>query len=74
MRRDELLKQLVAAGVDAKVHYPIPTHRQEAFAHLPPRSLPVTDRVVSSILSLPSSPELSEDGRARVIETFSNLL
>ena len=72
--RDELLKQLVAAGVDAKVHYPIPTHRQEAFAHLPPRSLPVTDRVVSSILSLPSSPELSEDGRARVIETFSNLL
>ena len=33
--RDEVLKSLQAAGIMAGIHYPVPLHRQPAFAHLP---------------------------------------
>ena len=69
--RDRLRAVLAAAGVDARIHYPIPIHRQAAFAHLvSPAQLPVTDRVVSTMLSLPVSPALSSDGRDRILETI----
>ena len=66
-RRDELQRFLAERGIDTKVHYPIPIHRQEAFAAASVE-LPVTDRVCAQILSLPVTPELSVEGRARVIE------
>jgi dTDP-4-amino-4,6-dideoxygalactose transaminase len=66
-RRDALIAHLRARGIDARVHYPIPIHRQEAFAALGATALPVTDRVVSEIVSLPCSPELEPAQRERVI-------
>jgi dTDP-4-amino-4,6-dideoxygalactose transaminase len=68
-RRDVLLRRMRERGVDAKVHYPLAIHQQEAFADLPPRPLPVTERVVREILSLPATPELSAEERSRVIES-----
>jgi dTDP-4-amino-4,6-dideoxygalactose transaminase len=68
-RRDELLHHLRANGVEAGVHYPLPVHRQPAYAGRPPRSaLPVTERVAGEVLSLPMYPELREDQIARVGE------
>ena len=69
--RDRLIGALARAGVDARVHYPIPIHRQPAFAGLPaPGPLPVTERTVATMISLPVSPELSAEGRGRVIEAI----
>ncbi len=65
-RRDALAAFLLERGIETKVHYPIPIHRQAAF--LPWRTeLPVTDRVCAQILSLPVSPELSPAGRHEVV-------
>ena len=58
-RRNELLRRLTDAGVDAKIHYPIPIHRQTPFRNDGPVSLPATERVVEDILSLPVAPEVS---------------
>jgi len=69
-RRDSLVARLRERGVDAKVHYPLAIHQQAAFADLPLRPLPVTERVVGEILSLPATPELTEEGRERVIEAL----
>lgn len=66
-RRDALIAHLATRGIEAKVHYPIPIHRQLAFADLPRANLPLTDAVCASIVSLPVTPELSPEGRARVI-------
>jgi dTDP-4-amino-4,6-dideoxygalactose transaminase len=64
----DLLRQLLAArGVDAKVHYPVPIHRQHAYAGRPVQPLPVTERVVRQILSLPVSPELSHEQHRWVV-------
>jgi len=65
--RDLLRELLAARGVDAKVHYPVPIHRQQAYAGRPVQALPVTERVVREILSLPVSPELSQEQHQLVV-------
>ena len=73
-RRDALLEGLRARGIDAKVHYPVAIHQQAPFAGDPPPSLPVTERVVREIVSLPVSPELDVAGREAVIAAVQETL
>lgn len=65
-RRDALVEGLLARGIDAKVHYPKAIHQQPPFADVA-QPLPVTERVVREIVSLPVTPELTEAGREQVI-------
>jgi len=61
--RDELRSWLEAKGIGAGMHYPVPIHLQEAWRDYGGGnvSLPVTERVVGEILSLPMYPELSTE-------------
>lgn len=61
-RRDELQQFLSDNGVDTKVHYPIPIHRQKSAAYLGYKQgdFPETERQVDCILSLPIFPELTD--------------
>jgi dTDP-4-amino-4,6-dideoxygalactose transaminase len=70
--RDWLKQQLQDAGVSTIIYYPIPIHRQPAYAGLgyAPGSLPVTERLCSEVLSLPIFPELSAPEQQRVIEVL----
>ncbi len=69
--REQLRSSLAASGVDSKVHYPLAIHQQPAFAVFAQRSLPVTERVIGEILSLPVSAELSAEEQERVIEAVA---
>jgi dTDP-4-amino-4,6-dideoxygalactose transaminase len=62
-RRDALLEHLKANGIAAGVHYPIPLHRQPAYANLGygEVSLPETERAAAEVLSLPMFPELTDE-------------
>jgi dTDP-4-amino-4,6-dideoxygalactose transaminase len=73
--RDWLQSRLQDAGVTTIIYYPIPIHRQPAYAHLGygPGSLPVTERLCSEVLSLPIFPELSELQQQRVVEVLRRL-
>ncbi len=69
-RRDELLANLKENGVGVGIHYPIPLHLQPCFRDVPGarrETLPVTERLVERILSLPLYPELSEEDQGRVV-------
>lgn len=66
--RDALLQGLARRGIDAKVHYPLGVHQQQAFAGVRRLGLAVTERVVTEIVSLPVTPELDPEGREQVIE------
>jgi dTDP-4-amino-4,6-dideoxygalactose transaminase len=59
--RDQVQVALAAQGIATGIHYPIPAHRQEAFAGLGYRQgdFPVTEKAATRILSLPMYPELS---------------
>ena len=67
-RRDELREALAAQGIQTLIHYPIPVHLQPAYSHLgySPGSLPVTERIVGQILSLPLFVGLDSSAVARV--------
>jgi dTDP-3-amino-3,4,6-trideoxy-alpha-D-glucose transaminase len=69
-RRDALRAHLARAGVQTVVHYPVPPHRQPAFAGTPAAAadLPGADRLAAEVLSLPLGPHLPRSDQDRVID------
>lgn len=61
--RDRLQKHLADAGINTLIHYPIPPHRQEAYAGLgfEPGRFPIAERLAHEVLSLPMGPQLGEN-------------
>lgn len=73
-RRDDLQRHLAACGIGTQVHYPIPPHRQQCYAHddaFRRLSLPVAERLANTELSLPMAPYLTDEETARVIEAVN---
>lgn len=68
--RDSVMKKLADKDVPTMVHYPIPMHKQIALAYLGygDSSLPVAEKVVSRVLSLPMHPNLSYAEQLKVID------
>lgn len=64
--RDELLQHLDSEDIKALVHYPVPVHRQPAYAGLHAASLPETELAARQVLSLPMYPELGESDVLKV--------
>jgi dTDP-3-amino-3,4,6-trideoxy-alpha-D-glucose transaminase len=67
--RDALRAHLDARGVETGVHYPVPPHRQPAFAGsaLAEARLPGAERLAREVLSLPMGPHLSDEEQDLVI-------
>ncbi|MFN5465338.1 MAG: DegT/DnrJ/EryC1/StrS family aminotransferase [Cyanobacteriota bacterium] len=74
--RDWMKQQLQEAGVSTIIYYPIPIHRQPAYAELGYScgSLPHTERLCAEVLSLPIFPELTSAQQDTVIATLRQLL
>ncbi|MDH5288309.1 MAG: DegT/DnrJ/EryC1/StrS family aminotransferase [Betaproteobacteria bacterium] len=70
--RASLQAHLAHRGIATDVHYPIPDHRQSAYAADRQRALPVTERLAAEVLTLPCFPELSDDEADRVIEACND--
>ena len=70
--RDRLVEALADAEIGSGIHYPIPCHRQPAYAAASPASdLPVTDSSAAKLVSLPMFPHLSDSAIARVAEVVN---
>ncbi len=69
-RRDGLLIYLQEAGIEAKVHYPIPVHLQPAAAHLGygAGDFPVAEEDSRTLISFPAHQHLRRDELDYVIE------
>ncbi|MSS70115.1 MAG: DegT/DnrJ/EryC1/StrS family aminotransferase [Candidatus Latescibacteria bacterium] len=67
--RDRFQERLLASGVQTVIHYPVPIHRQEAYAETQgqARYLEQTDLMAPQIVSLPSFPELTDEEVGTVI-------
>ncbi|MGB6476601.1 MAG: DegT/DnrJ/EryC1/StrS family aminotransferase [Candidatus Sulfotelmatobacter sp.] len=68
--RDGLMNHLKKASIGTGIHYPIPLHRQKAYASLQYSfgNFPVAEKVAAEIVSLPMFPQLKEQQQARVVE------
>ncbi|MDE0153192.1 MAG: DegT/DnrJ/EryC1/StrS family aminotransferase [Gammaproteobacteria bacterium] len=59
-QRDAFQEQLSKDGIESRIYYPIPLHRQEAYTPWADGvSLPAAEQVCDQCLSLPMFPELS---------------
>jgi dTDP-4-amino-4,6-dideoxygalactose transaminase len=65
-RRDALAAWLKERGIQTGIHYPVASHRQPAVERLGAPSLPVTERVVDAILTLPLSSGHTDEEIDRV--------
>jgi dTDP-4-amino-4,6-dideoxygalactose transaminase len=75
-RRDTLRERLQALGVGTAIQYPVACHLQRAYADYGagPGSLPITERAVREVFSLPMYPELTDDEAGRVVEAARQAL
>ena len=69
-QRDALQQALTDAGVGSLIHYPIPPHRQQAYAQAGwgQGAFPLAERMANQVLSLPMGPHLGAQQVAMVIE------
>ena len=67
-QRDALQRYLLSEGIETNIHYPIPPHRQRCFPQFQTLSLPVTEQLAATELSLPISPALSARDARTVAE------
>jgi dTDP-4-amino-4,6-dideoxygalactose transaminase len=80
-KRDALQKHLADQGIQTIIHYPIPPHQSGAYSNLRPAgaddwTLPIAERLASSVLSLPIGPHMPTESARSVIEaikTFPDL-
>jgi len=66
-RRNDLLRALANASIEARVYYPTPIHRHEVFATCRRVELDHTDRAATEVLSLPVHASLRADEIDRII-------
>lgn len=71
-RRDKLVKFLVGRGIEAKVHYPIPIHLQNAARDLGYKrgDFPQCERQADEIITLPAHQHVTEMQVAHMVSTI----
>ncbi len=70
--RSGFQRHLEARGIGSDIHYPIPDHRQPAYAASYPRELPETDRLAREIITIPCFPEMEEEEISQVIDAVNS--
>jgi dTDP-4-amino-4,6-dideoxygalactose transaminase len=70
--RNKLQQHLTANGIGTIIHYPVPPHLQPAYSQLgyAKGSLPVTEQMANSVLSLPMYPGLTDECIAEVCQAI----
>ncbi|MBO7684450.1 MAG: DegT/DnrJ/EryC1/StrS family aminotransferase [Kiritimatiellae bacterium] len=71
-RRDDLRRHLADLGVQTVIHYPIPPHRQPAYPEWHGLSLPVTEAIHDTVLSLPVSPVMTDGQVSEVVAAVNS--
>jgi dTDP-4-amino-4,6-dideoxygalactose transaminase len=72
--RESFMKSLVDNGIGCAIHYPVPVHLQQAYAHLnlPAGSYPVAEKCCSEVVSLPMFAELAAEQIRAVVEAIES--
>lgn len=73
-RRDELLRHLIAHEIEAKVHYPLPLHLQQAAADLGYKrgDFPRAERQAAEVITIPAHQFILPDQIEFMLDTIRN--
>ena len=70
--RDHFQAYLTEHGVQTIIHYPIPPHKQKAFAAWNHLSFPITEVIHNEVISLPLSPVMTKAEIDRVVAVVNS--
>lgn len=70
--RDRLQQYLKCRGVETLIHYPIAPHQQECYREYAHLSLPITEQIHRTELSLPIGPTMDLDEAVTVIDAIND--
>ncbi|MBI6119443.1 DegT/DnrJ/EryC1/StrS family aminotransferase [Salegentibacter maritimus] len=75
-KRDALAKHLQEKGIPFGIYYPIPLHKQKAYAdsRYNESDFPVTNQLVQEVLSLPMHTELDKEQISYITKTIKQFL
>ncbi len=71
-KRDGLRKHLEQAGIGTLIHYPIPPHSQNCYAHMKLNDLEIAANMAKCLISLPISPILDDNAIKSVVDAIAN--
>lgn len=69
-QRQAFMTKLKERGIATQIHYPIPAHKQPIYSN--DIDLPVTERLVKKIISLPIYPELTHQAQLSIIKAIQS--
>lgn len=72
--RDALQQYLLENDIQSLVHYPTAIHHQDAYSYYSNLSLPITECLSQTVLSLPMSPTMSDFNVKKVIDCVNQFL
>jgi dTDP-4-amino-4,6-dideoxygalactose transaminase len=74
--RDAVQKRLADEGIGSLIHYPIPPHKQQAYADTPPAEghYPIASQLADEVLSLPMGPHTASAEVEHVIEVLARAI
>lgn len=74
--RDRLMTYLKDKGIGTIIHYPIPPHLSEAYAYLGYKegSLPITEELAKTVISIPLYNGMTEDEQSYVIDAINRFV
>jgi dTDP-3-amino-2,3,6-trideoxy-4-keto-D-glucose/dTDP-3-amino-3,4,6-trideoxy-alpha-D-glucose/dTDP-2,6-dideoxy-D-kanosamine transaminase len=73
-RRDELYEYCLKKGIEAKIHYPVPIYRQEAYKYLKHKKgdFKVSDQHAKKIISFPCDQHLNKKQLKYIVDTVNS--
>ncbi len=73
-KRDELYKYCLKKGIEAKIHYPVPIYRQEAYKYLNHKKgdFKVSDQHAKKIISFPCDQHLNIKQLKYIVDTVNS--
>ncbi len=76
INRDEMQKALAEKGIPSMIYYPVPLHMQKAYQseRYPEGSLPVTEQLCKSVISLPIHTELDAEQQDVIIDGVKSFI
>lgn len=69
--RNKFQQYLTRNDIQTIIHYPIPLHKQQAYAEWNHLSLPITEQICSEVISLPISPVITDEQVNQIIEIIN---
>ncbi|WP_066224773.1 DegT/DnrJ/EryC1/StrS family aminotransferase [Formosa haliotis] len=71
-QREEFIAYAKQHRIETLIHYPIPPHKQEALQDFNSLTLPVTEQIHNTVVSLPISPVMTDQDVEYLIKVLNN--